>query len=340
LKVSRTRASMRALQSLASASLKPGLLRTVIQTCPLAALGAAAKGLALPGEQRDVISKAVGRMQGIADDLLDRYRAPGAAVKAKAEPRELAGLIEQVIAEKRLQHKDKPGVKIVFDGAAGLKAVVEAREFQRLMSNLINNSVEALENGGTVSVGLAASGGKALITVKDDGKGVSPKILAKLGQKGETHGKAGGTGLGLYHARSTVESWGGSLRIESQPDKGTSILIELPQAAARTAPRTAVLLDDDQLVHMNWKMAARTAGVELIAYTLPADFSAGLATLPKDTPLYIDSELGDGIKGEDIVAELKNNGFTDITMATGLEPERFSHLPWLKVNGKEPPWGV
>ena len=259
---------------------------------PLAALGASVKGLTVPEEQRTLIDGAVGRMQGIAGDLLRRYRAPGAEGKAKVETRSLAGLIEQVVAEKRIQHKDRAGLKIGFvNSADGARAAVDPKELQRIISNLVNNAVEALDNGGSVSVSLSAPDGRVVIKVADDGRGIPPEILSKLGRKGETHGKDGGTGLGLYHARTSVESWGGSLAIMSEPGKGTSVLISLPAAA-----------------------------------------------LPRDIPLYIDSELADGAKGEDIAAELYEKGFSDITMATGHGPDKFAHIPWLKVSGKEPPW--
>jgi signal transduction histidine kinase len=305
---------------------------------PLAALGAAAKGLSLPEDQRTLVDGALGRMNGIADDLLRRYRAPGAAEKPKIETHALAGLIEQVVAEKRLQHKDKTGVKIDFIAAAGLKAAVDAKELQRLVSNLVNNSVEALAGPGTVAVKLGAEDGKVLIEIKDDGKGIPQEILAKLGQKGETHGKAGGTGLGLYHARSAAEGWGGGLKIESAPGKGTSVVISLPAAAKPVAGLRAVLLDDDALVHMNWKLAAKAAGADLKLFKTPEELAAAASTLPRDIPLYIDSELGGGLKGEDIALDLHGKGFTDIAMATGHSAEKFSHLPWLKVTGKEPPW--
>ncbi|MDO8805757.1 MAG: hypothetical protein Q7R35_15160 [Elusimicrobiota bacterium] len=87
---------------------------------------------------------------------------------------------------------------------------------------------------------------------------------------------------------------------------------------------------------MNWKLAAKAAGVELKVYKTPEDFAAGIETLPKDTPVYIDSDLGNNIKGEDIAKDLHAKGFTDITMATGHGPEKFAGLTWLKVSGKEP----
>ena len=309
---------------------------------PLAALGSAAKDLALPEEQRKLMQGAVGRMQGIADDLLQRYRAPSAApVKYNPSVYSLGGLVEQVLTEKRLQHKDKPGVKIEFTRASeDVKALVEPKELQRLISNLVNNSVEAFDGPGTVFVSLSALDGSVLVEVKDNAKGIPPEILAKLGQKGGTHGKTGGTGLGLYHARTTIEGWSGIFKIESEPGKGTAVLIALPRAADQAAGRMAVLLDDDMLVHMNWKLAAKAAGVVLKAYKIPEDFTAGIETLAKDTPIYIDSDLGDGIKGENIAKELHAKGFTGLTMATGHGPEEFAHLPWLKVTGKEPPWAA
>ncbi len=305
---------------------------------PLAALGAATKSLALPADQRTLIDGAVGRMQAIANDLLHRYRAPGAEVEAKAEICPLSDLIEQVIAEKRIQHKDKPGVAIEFGSGDGIKAAVDPCEFQRIVSNLVNNAVEAIDKGGTVSVTLSALDGKALLSVKDDGKGIPPEILAKLGQKGETHGKAGGTGLGLYHAKQTVEEWGGTLATNSESGKGTAVTIELPRAERSAAPSVAVLLDDDPLVHMNWKTAAKAGGVELKACRTRAELEAVLPDLPKDTPIFMDSDLGEGVKGEDIAKTLRERGFTNLAMATGHDAVKFAHLPWLKVTGKEPPW--
>lgn len=309
---------------------------------PLAALGAAAKRLDMPAEQRKLMEGAVGRMQGIADELLQRYRAAPLAAHAVAKSAvwALGGLIEQVLSEKRMQHKDKTGIKIEFNGASGkIKAMVDPKELQRLLSNLVNNSIEAFDKDGTVAVSLAVLDGKVLIEVRDNGKGIPAEILAKLGQKGETHGKAGGNGLGLFHARTTVESWGGNLKIGSEQGKGTVVLIELPRPEV-SPNRMVVLLDDDMLVHMNWKLAAKAAGVGLKAYKTREDFAAGTEALAKETPLYIDSDLGNDLKGEDIAKELHEKGFTDITMATGHGSEKFSRLPWLKIIGKEPPWGI
>ena len=102
--------------------------------------------------------------------------------------------------------------------------------------------------------------------------------------------------------------------------------------------KSAVLIDDDALTHMTWEMAAEANGIKLQAFKDPAEFLSNLEKFPKNIPIYIDSELGKNIKGEDIAIDLRKKGFTNIRLATGHPPEKFSHLPWLEVIGKEPPW--
>ncbi|HAH31590.1 MAG TPA: hypothetical protein DCL44_04685 [Elusimicrobia bacterium] len=489
---------------------------------PLTALDAALKNAAqMPEEQRIILRHAVNRIRDIANNLLEKNRqqaktAPamdnaagvGAAVAESLEVCLLSSLVDPVVTEKRLQFESKPGINIDFELTAasyGLFAKIQPVEFKRLVSNLVNNAVEALDSHrtqvtgnkpeghkGNVKVLLSAADGKVLIEVKDSGKGIPPEILAKLGQRGETHGKAGGSGLGLFHARTTAESWGGGLVITSELGKGTTVTVKLPAAeppawfvsklelsAGKTVvvldddesihqvwrgrfesarvkehgievyhfsepdklrvwvkdnpekiesavylfdyellghketglslaeelglggkvilvtsryeekriiegcqrlqmrmipkglaglvPVTAenrgerigereetakqaigstpasgveVLLDDDALVHMTWKMAARTNGIILKAFKAPADFLSSLETFPKDTPIYIDSELGEGIKGEDIAKTIHARGFKTIYLETGHQPEHFAGMPWItKVLSKDPPWG-
>jgi len=305
---------------------------------PLAALDSALKDMAgLPAEQQALARGAMGRIGEIARDLLDNYKKPGAAKAAgSATPQDLKALIEPVLAEKRAQYAARPEVSIDF-AAESVRASVQAGELRRIISNLVNNAVEAFEKGGCVAVELSRADGRVLLKIADNGKGIPAEILAKLGQKGETHGKAGGTGLGLYHARTSVESWGGTLKIESKPAAGTRVLIELPALEAVPAPKAAALIDDDALVRLNWKTAARGKGVELHVFASAGDFLAA-DIADKSTTIYIDSNLGDGVKGEEVAQQLKNNGFTDICLETGHPPENFAHLTWLKVAGKEPPW--
>jgi hypothetical protein len=98
-------------------------------------------------------------------------------------------------------------------------------------------------------------------------------------------------------------------------------------------------LDDDPLVHMMWKLAARHAGKSLLALALVSELRAQLPHLSHDIPIYLDIDLGSQGSGETIAQELHTMGFTELYLVTGFEADRFAHLPWLKgVLGKEAPW--
>ena len=237
---------------------------------PLAALEVAAGDVSqLPEKKRLLIRSAVGRIRDIANSLLEKNRALTTRTEAdKTSPsiQLLSGLIQSLITEKRLQFRSRSHVEIEarIDAASyGIFAQFQPVEFKRLLSNLINNAVEALgADQGSVHVNLSARQGRAFVSVQDDGKGISPEVLEKLGRRGETHGKVGGSGLGIYHARTSAESWGGSLEIESEVGKGTTTTVNLPQVLtpewfvselALVAGRTVVILDDDVSIHQVWR---------------------------------------------------------------------------------------
>lgn len=101
----------------------------------------------------------------------------------------------------------------------------------------------------------------------------------------------------------------------------------------------AVLLDDDSLVHMMWKLAAKQAGKTLLAFTRVDELQSALPSVSKATPIYLDSDLGLQGRGEAVAQELHGLGYTELYIVTGYEADQFTHLPWLKgVRGKEAPW--
>lgn len=103
----------------------------------------------------------------------------------------------------------------------------------------------------------------------------------------------------------------------------------------------AVLIDDDILVRMSWERGARLKGYSLLALTSPREFFALADQIDFSTPIYVDSNLGNDIRGEDISKEIKALGFREIYLATGYEPSSFPALPWLSgIVGKKAPWDL
>ncbi|MGK5082403.1 HAMP domain-containing sensor histidine kinase [Bdellovibrionota bacterium FG-1] len=478
---------------LIAATLQEALARTAAQVAhdirsPLAALDNVLGGLqVLPEDDRILVRTAINRIKDIANNLIEKNREHRAtSVTANAESSAvvtneassvqlLSSLIDPLISEKRMQFRSKIGVEI--DGrldasSYGLFARIQPTEFKRALSNLVNNAVEVLGDKGVVILSLVGNEGQVEIRITDNGKGIPPEVLAKLGQRGETHGKQGGSGLGLFHARTSVESWGGTLTLESEVGKGTTVLISLPQArapswfvselklelntpvvvldddssihgiwqgrfdslrvqekgievlhfstpdeliqwvnsspSARSAVYLAdyellghkqtgldlieslkigpqsilvtsrfeephirqscerlrvrlipkglagfvpisfaeplerpdyVLIDDDSLVHMTWKYAAKKDGKNVRHFTAPDEFFAFAPRLHKNTPIYVDSMLGGGVKGEEIAIKMVNIGFTEIWLCTGLPPQNYKQMTYLKgCVSKDPPW--
>ncbi len=445
----------------------------------------------LPENSRLLLRSAVNRIHDIANNLLVKNREVSFGLSQKSmtiDPQKssptvesqsaylLSSFVDAIISEKRMQFRSQIAIEIgaKFDSNAyGLFGNIQPTEFKRIVSNLVNNAVEVLSEKGTVTVSISKVGDLIQMRVTDTGRGIPPEILTRLGQRGETHGKAGGSGLGLFHARTTIESWGGKFEIESQVGLGTTVIISLPQApvpawfisALKIVPNTAVvvldddtsihqiwqnrfdrialaesqisvihcstpeqlrtwirdntlaakdalylvdfeligfqdtglslveelsleansilvtsryedpkimknctrlgvrmipkgmagfvpislsnpvalvdaiLIDDDSLIHLTWEMAAKAAGKQLRAFLHPDRFFEVAESISKLSPVYVDANLGSGIKGEEIAKKVSDLGFKKVYLATGYEPEKFLACTFLSgVLGKEPPF--
>lgn len=77
------------------------------------------------------------------------------------------------------------------------------------------------------------------VAIRDHGKGIPPHLIKQVLRGSETFGKLSGNGLGLSHARRSVEEWGESIAIRSQVGEGTIVTIEMPRYYSSEAPRGA-----------------------------------------------------------------------------------------------------
>ena len=137
--------------------------------------------------KQELARGAVVRIGDIARGLLENYKKPAGKdgiSEIQAMPHNLVQLIESILAEKRAQYCSRPGIVLEFVNLAKeAKANVNPVEFQRIISNLINNAVESFESEGQVIVELSGRSGRVLLQVSDNGKGIPPATLKKLGQK-------------------------------------------------------------------------------------------------------------------------------------------------------------
>jgi signal transduction histidine kinase len=105
---------------------------------------------------------------------------------------------------------------------------IDLGRFARAVVNLIKNAAEAMPDGGTLTISLREEEGHAVLGVRDTGRGISPELLPRIFEPFVTHGKAGGTGLGMPIVRNIVAAHGARISVESEPGRGTSFTLSLP----------------------------------------------------------------------------------------------------------------
>lgn len=104
---------------------------------------------------------------------------------------------------------------------------IDAKMFKQAMLNLLINANEAMDGGGELLVKLSADGGWAAVEVIDTGPGLTDDETQRIFDAYYST-KSGGSGLGLSTTRRIVNEHGGTIRVESEPGKGTRFIIELP----------------------------------------------------------------------------------------------------------------
>jgi signal transduction histidine kinase len=300
---------------------------------PLAALNAIIHDSSgLSDSTRDQIESVVTRIRGIANSILNKspkelpleleemlgktgdpkLEAFGLSSEPKTQEF-IVPILRSLISEKRLLNTQNEHLKMFlmndsdeFEFAANIQRI----EFIRVISNLINNAVDAVSSRGNVTVSLMGDDHRIHIFVEDTGIGMTPDVLNKIGSRGYSYRKSGneaGSGLGVYHAMETIKVWGGILKYESELGKGTKAIITLPRVKVPSwfakyicvvPTATVIVLDDDFSVHDMWRERFRLAGLSSVKI-LGFVTSRALIQWYRETlgevnhPLYLcDYELG------------------------------------------------
>jgi signal transduction histidine kinase len=174
------------------------------------------------------IQEQIDRVTTIVQSLLDRARRPALTLVPVAPGDLLEGLAELVrpsVVGRRIE--------LDLDVAPGLPEVGADRvQLEQALLNLVSNAVDAMPEGGRLSLAARPDGDRVAFVVTDTGDGIPPEDLPRVFDPLYTTKPPGkGTGLGLPILREIVDAHGGTVRLESRPGEGTTAVVCLPSTA-------------------------------------------------------------------------------------------------------------
>jgi signal transduction histidine kinase len=237
-----------------------------------------------------VVMQAIEDVAATVARLREFYR-PG-DLHAALVPVQLNTLVEQVIELTRARWSDMPqrrGVVITVDRqlAAHLPAVLGSEsELREALTNLVFNAVDAMPEGGVLTLRTAAEPDTVCLEVKDTGIGMDDETSRKCLEPFFTTKGERGTGLGLAMVYGTAKRHGAEVSISSAPGKGTAMRLQFPIPAPQEKPDESVprfgiiptglrllLIDDDVQLMRSLRETLELDGHEI---TTAADGQGGI----------------------------------------------------------------
>jgi PAS domain S-box-containing protein len=178
------------------------------------------------------------RQLKIINDILKVAAADSGDMVLDRRKTELGKLIQSVVDEE-LPKLIKSRQKLIFKRPERpLNAEIDPHIFRMVLENLIDNAHKYTYPDKTIEVTLTPNGSTAIISIRDEGVGISSTDAKRLFQKfvrleSTLSVSAGGTGLGLYWVKKVLELHGANIAVESQVGKGTVFSITLPTSKTK-----------------------------------------------------------------------------------------------------------
>jgi PAS domain S-box-containing protein len=180
-------------------------------------------------EMLTVIDNGVEYANAIISDLLDYSR--------EMQLQLLPTTPKSVVRQALMDIKVPENVRIQEAIAENAEILADEPKIRRVLTNLIENAIDAMPEGGTLSISSVSSGDQVSISVRDTGVGIPQDVMEKIWTPLYTT-KAKGIGLGLPICKRIVEAHGGSISVESTVGKGSTFTVKLPAEQTKGGDRS------------------------------------------------------------------------------------------------------
>jgi signal transduction histidine kinase len=168
-------------------------------------------------------------MNELINDVLTVNKSESNKIKFTPVETNLYELLTSLLDNIKLSSPEN--IKFVFDYNAGEKIfIIDNKLITQIVTNLLSNAVKYSPNGGKINITVHKKDYNIILSVCDQGIGISEedlKLLFEPFHRGQNVGPISGTGLGLSIAKKSAEMHHGSLAIQSKLNEGTKVIVTL-----------------------------------------------------------------------------------------------------------------
>lgn len=171
----------------------------------------------------------VGRLERLASEFLDYSRGEIRLDLSPTTATELFARLSESIRD-RLTAAD---IKLRAEVLCAEPLLLDAERVLRALHNVVDNARKAMsgDHGGVLSLRAFRDGKSLVFAVSDTGEGMDAEVLAHVFEPFYSASGKGGTGLGMLIVKNIVEAHGGSVRLNSEPGRGTTVYLAFPLPA-------------------------------------------------------------------------------------------------------------
>lgn len=173
----------------------------------------------------DLALEEITRLDGIVSNFLQFARPPQTQLSLD-DPNDAVRTVISMLNETAR----KKGVELVNASQPVPEVLMDRNRIIEAIFNLAQNAIQAMEGGGTVTLGTLIEPDSVLIQVADDGPGIPEEMHDKIFELYFSTKEEDGTGLGLPYADSLIKAHQGQLTMSSEPGQGTTFTIRLPRS--------------------------------------------------------------------------------------------------------------
>jgi PAS domain S-box-containing protein len=287
----------------------------------------------LASKYHAVIAQQARHMKRLLDDLLDVSRVSQGKIQLKREQVDLSVLVRQAVEVSRPMIIEKRHELSLALASPMPPLQADPTRLVQVFANLVNNAAKYTDPGGHIAISSTIESGEAVVTVRDDGVGMTPELLARafdlFAQGTRSVDRAqGGLGIGLTLVRTLVAMHGGSvLALSEGVGRGSELVVRLPLSSRaepsapsptqlspnqRRATLRVLIVDDNVDAADSLGQVVRLLGNEVaVAHDGPGALAAAAAK-PPDLVLL---DIGlPGMDGYTVAARLRAAGHARASM--------------------------